>query len=65
MFYRIAFLLTLIFFNNLVTIFGQAVPVLFDWESNELAVIADDKESDHVGTDLDGMKALFNATLSE
>jgi hypothetical protein len=24
-----------------------------------------DKESDHVGSDLDGMKSLFNATLSK
>jgi hypothetical protein len=65
MFYRIAFLCILIFFNTLVTIFSQAVPVLVDWGSNTLAVIADDKESDLVGTDLDGMKSLFNTTLSE
>jgi hypothetical protein len=69
--YRFAFLFKLIFFNNLVSISGPPVPVgppVTEEQSTtpgSAASQAVDLETDHVGTDLDGMKALFNATLSE
>jgi hypothetical protein len=42
---------------------GTVVASTTPWMTAESQT--EDKESDNVGSDLDGMKALFNATLSE